>query len=579
MMFNVYIDMLTNKILQNVCNQITSNGWSEHIDLSTCSRLVDGIKKKILSMVIRTLILEMHCMSSMGLLVGETEEERYKSFEKITRENYFENQINSKYPVLQTMIKKYSENTCKFIMDIIRHFIDDRNEMENLLAIKADRITDIQLGSGDSHNGGKTVSFVFLGDNTIVYKPHSLGGNIVLGEIIDWISTKESIKVPLIMQKYLSKNGYGWEEYVAYTECDSKKEMHNYYYRMGCYLALFSLLGTTDLHYENIIAKGEFPVFIDLETLIGNSKHNEFATVLQTGMLPQVDEGQLIDIDISGIAGKNGKSSKIKNIVVCNKNTDQMCVREEFATIKDQKNIAKYNGRTAKIEQYIQDIIEGYDDVSQIIIQNKESFSIFLTNIIDNDSEYRTVLRHTHVYAKYLAASTHPDFLVSYGKQDDLFEHLEKNCESEEDFSRIKFEKDALKNGDVPCFSYRFDSKALFSDGIVVKDDYYYKTAKELLLQRIEDANKTYEKNRSLVYKALITTSTQSKKCKNKKSIQSRTNTLCFDEELVRKLLVNYVEGINEEVFEDIDTDTAIYYYNKLCNGKIRLNILNLDWE
>ena len=74
-MFNVYIDMLTNKILQNVCNQITSNGWSEHIDLSTCSRLVDGIKKKILSMVIRTLILEMHCMSSMGLLVGETEEE------------------------------------------------------------------------------------------------------------------------------------------------------------------------------------------------------------------------------------------------------------------------------------------------------------------------------------------------------------------------------------------------------------------------------------------------------------------------------------------------------------------------
>ena len=319
------------------------------------------------------------------------------------------------------------------------------------------------------------------------------------------------------------------------------------------------------------------PIFIDLETLIGNSKHNEFVTVLQTGMLPQVDEGQLIDIDISGIAGRNGKSSKIKNIVVCNKNTDQMCVREEFATIKDQKNIAKYNGRTAKIEQYIQDIINGYDNVSQIIIQNKESFSIFLMNTIDNDSEYRTVLRHTHVYAKYLAASTHPDFLVSYGKQDDLFEHLEKNCESEEDFSRIKFEKDALKNGDVPCFSYRFDSKALFSDGKVVKDDYYYKTAKELLLQRIEDANKTYEKNRSLIYKALITTSTQSKKCKNKKTIQSRTNTLCFNEELVRKLLVNYVEGINEEVFEDINTDTAIYYYNKLCNGKIRLDILNLD--
>ena len=148
----------------------------------------------------------------------------------------------SKYPVLQTMIKKYSENTCKFIMDIVRHFIDDRNELENLLEIKADRITDIQLGSGDSHNGGKTVSYVFLGDNTIVYKPHSLGGNIVLGEIIDWISTKESIKVPLTMQKYLSKNGYGWEEYVAYIECDSKREMHKYYYRMGCYLALFQKL-------------------------------------------------------------------------------------------------------------------------------------------------------------------------------------------------------------------------------------------------------------------------------------------------------------------------------------------------
>ena len=38
--------------------------------------------------------------------------------------------------------------------------------------------------------------------------------------------------------------------------------------RSGVWLAVFDALGTSDLHYENMIASGEHPMFIDLETFV-----------------------------------------------------------------------------------------------------------------------------------------------------------------------------------------------------------------------------------------------------------------------------------------------------------------------
>lgn len=484
--------------------------------------------------------------------------------------------------MLKNLIDQHQNNTCSYVMEIISRFKDDKDDLEALLNRPLTKITDIKLGSGDSHNGGKTVALIYFGNDLAVYKPHALNGNNVLEGIIKWLSEKDRLQTPLRMQKYLPKNNYGWEKFVEYRECPSKEAVQRFYYRIGCYLAVFSSLGSTDLHYENIIADGEYPIFVDLETLIGSKKNSGLQTILETGLLPQISENQLIDVDISGITGRSGKSAKIKNIIICNDGTDQMYVKEEAAKVKNQRNIAKAKDMPVDIELYMTMILKGFDDASVIIINNKETYLKRLMELVEDGSEYRTILRHTHVYAKYLAAITHPDYLVSENKQKELLEHLEKNCAADKDIPRITFEKASLKRGDVPLFSCNVDSLNLYSNGEIVANEYYSVTPREALKERINQYNEKYLKNRSLIFKSLITASNPNKeyqdgKASLKKQVETTLSNSSNIEETLKKSLFEYIETINTNTYFSNDKSNALFHFNALSGGKIKLDVVSLD--
>ena len=94
--------------------------------------------------------------------------------------------------------------------------------------------------------------------------------------------------------------------------CKNESEVEHYYFRMGIHLFLGYALGATDLHGENIIAHGEYPVIIDMETYpgylkqqsekdgssveekINKSNRNKIRqiTVIHTGMLPVLTWGR-----------------------------------------------------------------------------------------------------------------------------------------------------------------------------------------------------------------------------------------------------------------------------------------------
>ena len=62
------------------------------------------------------------------------------------------------------------------------------------------------------------------------------------------------------------------EEKIENIPCKNESEVEHYYFRMGIHLFLGYALGATDLHGENIIAHGEYPVIIDMETYPGYLK-------------------------------------------------------------------------------------------------------------------------------------------------------------------------------------------------------------------------------------------------------------------------------------------------------------------
>ena len=65
----------------------------------------------------------------------------------------------------------------------------------------------------------------------------------------------------------LDRGDYGWVEYVEHRSCASDEEIRRYYRRTGNFLCLVYALNGSDFHFENMIADGEHPVPIDLETI------------------------------------------------------------------------------------------------------------------------------------------------------------------------------------------------------------------------------------------------------------------------------------------------------------------------
>ena len=56
------------------------------------------------------------------------------------------------------------------------------------------------------------------------------------------------------------------KNFLDHCLCETEYELQNFYIRFGEILALSYILNATDLHMENLIAYGEYPVIIDLET-------------------------------------------------------------------------------------------------------------------------------------------------------------------------------------------------------------------------------------------------------------------------------------------------------------------------
>ena len=58
---------------------------------------------------------------------------------------------------------------------------------------------------------------------------------------------------------------YGWEAYVEQSPCLCIKDIEEYYYRIGVILFCNYLLKAGDIHYENLIAAGAYPMVVDAE--------------------------------------------------------------------------------------------------------------------------------------------------------------------------------------------------------------------------------------------------------------------------------------------------------------------------
>ncbi|MDB9304260.1 MULTISPECIES: type 2 lanthipeptide synthetase LanM family protein [Cyanophyceae] len=439
--------------------------------------LLDGLPEQLLFMVNATLVLEMNVSRLQGLLTGNHPQERFSSFIRRLQNPEVQLTLWEEYPVLAKQvlaaINRWVENSLEFIQHLSH---DWRNIYDKFQPpVNPGKLVKINRGEGDSHNNGKSVIIItFASGWQLVYKPRSLAVDEHFQNLLLWLNQK-GFQPAFRTLQILDQGNYGWVEFVNPQQCHSADAVKRFYQRQGGYLALLYALEATDFHFENLIAAGEHPVLIDLESLFhprseilitaADNLDREMVadSVLRVGLLPQVTWGntQAAGIDLSGLGGAKGQLTPEKVPQLVQVGTDTMRVERQQAVIPGSQNRPQLNQQEVNVQEYTDAITEGFTAVYGILLQHRPE----LLKILDGFAadEVRVVMRASRTYALLLRESYHPDFLRDALERDRLFDKLWIDVKNRPQLSQIiTAERDALWKNDIPLFSTYPHSRDLY---------------------------------------------------------------------------------------------------------------------
>lgn len=384
-------------------------------------------ENRVFELAARTLTLELNVCVKLGKFASDDVSEQYREFCERFNDRSAYVQLFSEYTVLARRLVEYLTNSLDARIELFFAAKRDLIEVRHAFGLAVDdRFAAIRLGAGDTHNRGRTVVvFTTEKGKKVVWKPHSLAIDNKFAELAYDISKfgTEYFYVP----HSLDKKSYGWQEYIEKRDCPDKESAAKFYQRFGAWLFIAYILGTTDMHFENLIANGDMPVVVDLETLfqprIGGgrpgfdyySEHEYRHSVLASGLLPNLltPEDLVGDsVDISGLSAVEGMRTPFAVPIVKNIGRSDMYYTEERVEMHPGENVPEVDGIKLDYREHVDDIFAGFAEVYRLFLREDvraEFDSSYFSNLF-GDLTIRVVTRATAVYAQFLSTITHPDY-------------------------------------------------------------------------------------------------------------------------------------------------------------------------
>jgi type 2 lantibiotic biosynthesis protein LanM len=476
-------------------------------------------------MLNRTMALELNIARIQGQLSGQTPEERFESFLMRLRNHDVALSILQEYPVLAQQLVIGIERWVRFSLEFLQHLCADWDAIRTTFSPDQDPGLLVKLdgGAGDVHRGGRSVMIAkFDSGFHVVYKPKSLNVDLHFQELLVWLNQRGN-HPPFRTLKILAGDNYGWVEFIAAETCNSPAEVERFYERQGGYLALLYALEATDFFYENLIAAGEHPVLIDLESLFhphlgeANPQESLFLarqkasdSVLRVGLLPQRlwSNAESEGIDISGLGAAGGQLTPNPVPSWTKVGTDEMRLTRQRIKMPGGKNQPSLNGVQVDILNYAEMISSGFTKIYQLLLQYRDE--LLLPNgplaKFAND-EVRVILRPTRTYARLLRESFHPDFLRSALEREHFFDYLWVEVQQRPCLSRvIAVEQEDLWQGDIPMFTTYPSSRNLWSSTNKEIADFFEQSGLTLVQSRLQKMGQDDLERQLWFIKASLTT-------------------------------------------------------------------------
>jgi type 2 lantibiotic biosynthesis protein LanM len=428
-----------------------------------------SLPDEMLALIARTFVLEMHVARVRGELAGETPEQRYASFLERLRDPAVVLALFREYPVLARCLSTCVDQKVACGLEFFRHLLADWEAIRAAYSPSADpgRLSSLETGAGDPHREGRSV--VILGFSSglgLVYKPKAVAVDVHFQELVAWLNAR-GMGPALRALTVLDRGRYGWIEHVAPATCASEDEVRRFYRRQGALVLLAYLLGATDFHFENVLAAGEHPVLIDLETLLqpypvsstpaglptDASLHR---SVLRSGLLPQWTGASagLAGLDISGLGMNPAQRSTAKMPTWEGEGTDELRFARGTVELVAGQNRATLNGGEIDVLDYADDIVAGFTAAYRLAVALRDDLLATDGPILRfSRDEVRVIFRSTQRYAILRYEACHPDLLRDALDRDRAFDRLWSEVEHMPSLARlIPSERADLWRGDIPMF-------------------------------------------------------------------------------------------------------------------------------
>lgn len=445
-------------------------------------QLLEPLQASVHRMLSRTMALEIHLAKLRGELGDGTAEERYDRFLAGLDDPSRQHRLFTDYPVLARQLSELVEQAVTNARTLATRLQADAGLLLDTFADGTDpgSIDAVVTMAGDRHRGGQTVGTIrWTSGLTVVYKPRSLRIDRHFAELLEYLNT--GLTHPFRPLRTLDRGDYGWTEFITAQPCADPAAIHRFYHRQGALLALLDLLRTNDMHAENLIAAGEQPVLIDLETLIqpglqldaaraGTAENDAAAaartSVLQVGLLPtltwRTKDG--VGVDISGLGSKPGQRSAMALPVLTELGTDNLQVRLERIPLEipDHRPVGK--DEELDLLDYADDLVAGFTELRLLCRERR-------TELLADDGPLaafagdtvRVLLRSTMTYATVLQTAFHPDVLRDALERDRHFDYLWRQVVDQPSLGDcVPAEQRALWRNDIPYFSSTTDGTTLF---------------------------------------------------------------------------------------------------------------------
>ena len=437
------------------------------------SRLIDLTNKVAGSTVTRYVAQEASASNPFALSLPEmiTENEKQRAIETIEKK-LAAGELTFPKTLTEILAERLTMVTDAFLEMLLR-MAENREAICDALTggKRYEKIEDVRLSAGDTHCFGRSVTILDTDAGRLVYKPRDLRGDAQIHEIAERFFP-EFAGIPRCIP---FGDSFGVCEFIEKQRPEGTEEAKRFWYRMGGMAAFIKMMGSTDMHIENLTCHGGKPYILDLETVISPILKNEDLRIKE----PELKERLARSPFLSGLMPNNPKGREYSPLM----NTDE----EGCAPCIDGKNVPAVD--------FLTFVREGYDTAYRRILENREAIEEMIRGIPDTIPA-RILMRNTQAYVDNLQKMYHHTAVSSQENREKTEAVLTRILSYR---IRPEFQKAAeaeirqMKRGDVPYVFATAGTRALYSDGEKLQDDIFEVSPKEHALETLRRMNEADE--------------------------------------------------------------------------------------